>query len=308
MDILPDHFSRYKQTDMIVANLKDRAAYFSPSLSDDALIRQWLHDRPPHTKRAYTKDIERFQAFVCKSLREVTLADLQDFSDFLKYDEDRDEQLAVSSRVRILSAIKSLLTFGQKTGYLIFNVGAALKPIKQENRLSERILEESQVLSMIGLEKDARNHLILRMLYYSGMRVSELCGLEWRQVVSRENGLGQLAIHGKGEKTRFVLLPPPVWQELQQWRASQQESEPSMKMMFLSPAQVCRIVKQTAIRAGLSEEVSPHWLRHANASHALARGVSIAVVKETLGHANVSVTNQYLHIRPGDSSGLHLAI
>ena len=67
-----------------------------------------------------------------------------------------------------------------------------------------------------------------------------------------------------------------------------------------------QIVKAAAKRAGIKGKVSPHWLRHAHATHALERGAKIHLVAETLGHSSVAITSRYLHARPEDSSSLYL--
>jgi len=79
----------------------------------------------------------------------------------------------------------------------------------------------------------------------------------------------------------------------------------------LSQVQVNRVVKAAAMRVpGLERKVaakvSPHWLRHAHASHAMDRGAPVHLVKDTLGHASVATTGRYLHARPTDSSSLYL--
>ena len=95
--------------------------------TDAQLVALWLHGRSPHTQRAYGADVDRFLAFVAKPLAMVTLGDLQAFADSLGGKP--------SSRARTLAAVKSLLSFGQRTGYLALNVGAALKlPAGQRTR------------------------------------------------------------------------------------------------------------------------------------------------------------------------------
>lgn len=86
---------------------------------DSRLIELWLHGRPPETQRAYQHDIEALLASVQKPLQAVTLYDLQAFSDELAH-------LEVTSKSRVLSAVKSLFTFSYKSGYTPMNVGAAL--------------------------------------------------------------------------------------------------------------------------------------------------------------------------------------
>ena len=73
-------------------------------------------------------------------------------------------------------------------------------------------------------------------------------------------------------------------------------------------AAIWRIVRKAARRAGIEGDVSPHWLRHAHASHALERGAPMALVRDSMGHSSVSTTNGYLHARPNDSSALYLAV
>ena len=67
-------------------------------------------------------------------------------------------------------------------------------------------------------------------------------------------------------------------------------------------------MREAAHRAGIVGNVSPHWLRHSHASHALDRGASVALVRDTLGHSSLAVTSMYTHAKPNESSALHLGI
>jgi integrase/recombinase XerD len=267
------------------------------------LIALWLHGRSPHTKRAYEADVGRFLALVGRPLGQVTLGDLQDFDDSL-------QNLAPASRARILSAAKSLLSFGHRLGYLPFDVGRPIKVPSQKNRLAERILVEADVQRMLALEPNSRNHALLRLLYSAGLRVSELCALTWRDVQERGDA-GQVVVYGKGGKTRAILLSVATWQELVSLRDSADSDAPvfrSRKGGHLDESQILRIVRGASKRAGIDALVSPHWLRHAHASHALDRGCPIHLVQATLGHASVATTGRYLHARPTDSSARYLAV
>lgn len=273
--------------------------------NDAQVISMWLHGRSPHTARAYDADTQAFLTFVAKPLRQVTLVDIQAFADSLA-------QRAPSGQARVLSAVKSLLSFAHKIGYSQFNVGGALRLPKQKNTLAERILPETAVLAMIGLEPNRRNKLLLRMLYASGGRVSEVCALKWRDAQQRDNGEGQVTLYGKGGTTRAVKLSAETWSELEGSRGDADLDEPIFPSRkgggHLDPSQVKRIVAAAAGRAGLSHNVSPHWLRHSHASHALDRGCPIHLVQATLGHASVATTGRYLHARPEDSSAKYLGV
>jgi integrase/recombinase XerD len=213
---------------------------------------------------------------------------------------------APATRIRALSAVKSLLTFGQRTGFLILNVGAALKLPPRKDTLAERILDEAEVHTLLAREPGHRNRVLLRLLYRAGLRVSEIAGLSWRDLHARDEG-GQITVFGKGGKTRTVLLPADVWRDLVSLRGDAALEDPvfrSRRGRHLDPSAVFRIVRRAAERAELEAQgkVSPHWLRHAHATHALERGAPIHLVQATLGHASVATTGRYLHARPTDSS------
>ena len=272
--------------------------------ADAQLIQLWLHGRSRHTRRYYQADAQRFLCFVGKSLVQVTLADIQDFSDFLE-----TTSLAPSSCGRIISAVKSLLAFGDRIGILPANVSTPLKAPAAKNTLAERILSEAEVQKLINLETNPRNRVMLRLLYAAGLRVSELCGLRWRDLQARSEAEGQINVYGKGGKTRVVLLPTIIWRELVSLRESAGFNNPvfqSRKKGHLHPSQVMRIVRAAAQRAGIDANVSPHWLRHAHASHSLDRGAPIHLVQATLGHTSIATTGRYLHARPQDSSARYL--
>jgi len=272
--------------------------------SDSRVIEMWAHGKSQHTRRAYQADASRFLGFVGKPLNAVTLFDLQQLDDSLA-------GLAPSSRARTLAAVKSLLTFAHRIGYVPFNVGAAIRLPSVKNKLAERILTESEVHTLIGLEPNQRNRVLLRLLYAGGLRVTEACQLTWRDVQERGDA-GQVTVFGKGGKTRHILLSADTWRELTGLHDGSAADGPVFKSRkgggSLTPVQVLRIVRAAAARAGVEVPVSPHWLRHAHASHALDRGCPISLVQATLGHASVSTTGKYLHARPDDSSARYLGV
>ena len=153
--------------------------------------------------------------------------------------------------------------------------------------------------------------MLLRLLYTAGLRVDEIARLAWRD--PRERGdAGQVTAYGKGGKTRVVLLPSTVWREL----VSIRDDAPTHAAVFasrtmrgfLSTTQVRRLVHAAATATSLDERPSPHWLRHAHATHALERGAAIHLVQTTLGHASVATTGRYLHARPTDSPARYLPV
>ncbi len=255
--------------------------------TDTQLVDLWLHGRSEHTQRAYRGDGERFMAFA-----------------------DGLGTLAPASQARILAAVKSLLSFAHRLGYVPFDVGKALKLPPRKATLAERILPEADVQRMLALEGEPRNKAMLLLFFAAGIRVSELVALRWRDVQPRGDA-DQVTIYGKGGKTRAILLPSGPWRELQAQRKRGGLDDPvfvSRASGHLDPSQVRRIVLAAARRAGITLPVSCHWLHHAHASHALDRGCPIHLVQATLGHASVTTTGKYLHVRPSESSGKYLAV
>ena len=279
------------------------AAFPRQAETDEQLIRLWLHGRPDNTRLAYEADVARFRSFVAKPLAAVTVGDVQAFGDSL-------DGLSDASRARVLSAVKSLLSYGHRLGYLPFNVGAPVRLPRIKDTIAERILPEETVLKMLALEPRPRNQSVLRLLYGAGLRVSELCGLRWRDMQEREDA-GQVTVYGKGGKTRHVLLSSGTWDALTAIRGEAGDDAPVFVSRTggpLSRTQAFRIVRAAAKRAGVDKDVSPHWLRHAHASHALDRGAAVHLVQATLGHSSVATTGRYLHARPTESSSRYLAI
>jgi site-specific recombinase XerD len=273
-----------------------------PGLEDNdaRLVALWLHGRSPATQRAYAADLAAFRALIPAALRQVSLSDLQAYQDSLA-------AFAPTTQARRLSAVKSLLSFGQRTGFLSVNVGAAVRLPKAKQTLSERILDVDAVLHLLALERNARNKALLRLLYLGGLRISEACALRGRDLAPRDDA-GQVTLFGKGGRTRAVLLKASVWQELMAL-TDKNPDEPVFRSRqggALDPSQVHRIVKAAAKRAGLPETVSAHWLRHAHVSHALDRGAPVHLVQATVGHASLTTTSRYAHARPNDSSSRYL--
>jgi integrase/recombinase XerD len=273
--------------------------------TDDQLIRLWLHGRSVHTQRAYSRDIRQFIMFTKKDLRHTTLEDLQAYADDLV-----GKGLKTTSQQRILASVKSLIAYAHKIGYLPFDTGKPLKIPKSMDHLAERILSEHDIHQMIACENHPRNKLMLRVLYATGIRVSELCRIQNKDSQPREKG-GQISIYGKGGKTNTILIPENLWNDLIAFRANAMDDSPlftSRKGRHFNPSQVWRIVRKAARKAGIEKDVSPHWYRHAHASHALQRGASIALVQRTLAHSSVNTTGRYLHVRPEESSSQYLDV
>lgn len=280
-------------------------SHSSPTTTEQ-LIELWLYGRSPNTISSYRHHIEGFLAHVGKPVEKVTLMDIQSWQLSLS-------GMSPGSQKTALAAIKSLLSFGHKLGVLSFNVGKLALFPKARDCLSEKILSVEQVKEMLRLETNPRNRGILLVLYGCGLRVSELCALKWKDLTPRGES-GQMSVFGKAGKTRVVLIPIQVWTYLCQLRGNADGDEPVFRSRqrseqngyHLCRQHIVKIVQKAASRAGISEPVSPHWLRHSHASHSLDHGAPLSLVQQTLGHSSIATTEKYLHAKPDDSSGMYL--
>lgn len=270
--------------------------------NDVILIEMWLHGRSRHTQRAYRRDVSNFLEQVKKPIRQITLGNLQAYSDLLL----QGESSTVSIK-RSLWAIKSLLSFAAKLQYIPFNVGLPLKLPATQNRLAERILTEEEVQTVIDSIKNRRDRLIVKTLYYTAIRASELIQLKWKDLQPREEG-GQLNVLCKGGKTNTLLIPQHLWGELMLLRDTIDENAPvfrSRKGGDLCAGHVSRLVKKYGIKA-IGKGATCHYYRHSSASHAISRGCPIDLIQRQLNHSSLAVTSKYLHARPAESISKYL--
>lgn len=280
------------------------AAPPSGIVDDDHLVRVWLelHGHSPHTWRAYAREISNFREHLdYKSLAEVTLTDIQRYAASL-------EGKAPATRQRAISAIRSLFRFAVEAPYLRWNPAAAMRVGPAPQTLVERILTESEVRRMIQAahERSARDYALVLTLYAGALRVSELTGLRWGDLRERRDGGGQLTVTGKGDRTRSVLLPAWCWSAL--WAIRPHRARTDESVFGIRQRRVEQIVAALGRDAEIDGDVSPHWLRHSGATHAIEHGAALHVVQQTLGHSSIGTTGRYLHARPTDSLGMYLEV
>jgi integrase/recombinase XerD len=268
----------------------------SGASNDAELMQLWLQGRPESTTRVYEPVAQAFMNALPQGLRGATVKDV------LTYIQDHVKG-EPATRARLVSTIKSLLSWAWRTGYTAVNVGKAIRCVRVPSTLHKKLLDEGQIQ---GLCKAAsgRDHALVVLLYVSGLRISEACGL----LGSDLRGC-HVTVLGKGTKTRTVLIPKAVADLLQE----SLRIEPG-KPLFCSrwgrrPLGVRaarEAIYKAASKVGL-DDLSPHWLRHAHATHAMDRGAPLHVVQQGLGHASVATTSKYLHVKPSVGTSQWLA-
>ncbi len=145
---------------------------------------------------------------------------------------------------------------------------------------------------------------MLSLMYGCGLRVSEVIGLTWDDFKKHGDG-GKATVFGKGSKTRIVLIPDKLWQQVKEFEKYYRVNQ----YVFISRhhnkmerSVVHRMIKRACKRAGIDPRASAHWLRHSHASHSLEAGCNLRLLQQSLGHASVTTTERYLHISPDAGS------
>lgn len=303
---------RPKRADIAGADAERRPTLHTTAKKDDELIRVWLKshaDGSRHTLRAYDRIGCRFIAAIDAAgtdLRHATIDDVQTALEAMRVKVDGTAASAATINTQV-AAVKALLGFAHQVGYTRFNVGPLIKLRRAPRKLAQRIMPEVDIQLLIRAAGDSRHperdRALFETAYYGGLRVSELAALTWDEIIPRENGEVQLAVIGKGDKPRHVLLPADVASRLLALRGN---AKANANVFGIKEREINYLIKRTANRAGVNELASAHWFRHAHASHAIDNGAPITLVSQTLGHADLKTTSVYAHARPNESSSRFL--
>lgn len=276
---------------------------------DDPVARlraMWLAEQADSTRNEYERDLDHFLDWHDGDFRDVTLDVLQ------SYREHLSREYAPATVKRKLSSLKSLFSFGTRVGLFEHNPAEPLSVPTPTTDRAERILSVEQVKAILDAPDKTRDRALLHVLYGTGARVSEVTDLTWDDVTLRPDAGGaQFTLMGKSKRTRNVLVGGSAWHATKRLPHREGPLFRSRAGGGLSRTSIFRIVKRAATDAGVemdgdTSEVSPHWLRHAHASHALRGGASLQLVRDTLGHASIQTTDTYLHAQPQDSSSNYL--
>jgi len=268
-----------------------------------------------NTWLAYRHDVERFLRFA-QSRERVRWRDLEPELLVEHLEALRARRLAESSVARALSAIRMCLRHQVREGALAKDPFALFEGPRMR-RILPHLLDAHEVERLLNAFPGAdwrpqRDRALLEVLYASGARISEAVAL---RTAALEPSLRVLSLTGKGGKTRLVPVGGRARQALEQWLAQGRRTRPGAErseLVFLSKTGRALdrrtgwiIVKSAARRAGLTAELSPHWLRHSFASHLLEGGADLRAVQEMLGHASIATTEIYTHVDAEHVHGLH---
>ena len=251
-----------------------------------------------HTLDAYRRDLAALSGWV--EGQGVGLVDVraEQLRAFVAAEHRRG--LSAKSLQRRLSACRSFYAWLLRHGRIAASPAAAIRAPKAPRKLPQ-VLDPDEVKVLVEVPTDAplglRDRALLELFYSSGLRLSELCALRWRDL-DFDGGL--VTVLGKGGKQRSVPMGSFARAALAAWQASTGAGRESPVFPGrngpISPRAVQYRLRQLAQRQGLFKRVHPHLLRHSFASHILESSGDLRGVQELLGHADIATTQIYTHL------------
>lgn len=268
-----------------------------------------------NTRAAYADDVARFIDFaMARGISSVNQVSRKEILDHLL--DQKAKGLGANSLSRHLVSLKVFFRWLAQEGLISTNVAETMDSPKVWKMLPSvlnpkevgRLFDAPDLDKPVGL----RNRAILELFYASGLRVSEMAGLQLTDLHFDEHFLRCI---GKGRKERVVPVAKTAIKWVQrylnevrpQWTPGNHEQTVflSSRHQPLSRKTIWDMVKKCARDAGITKTIYPHTLRHSFASHLLANGAELRIIQEMLGHADISTTQIYTHVDPDRLKGVH---
>ena len=276
--------------------------------------------RSEHTRRAYLGDLRSLFDFLSRrhsdaGLRGLTLPVLRSW-----LAAQASAGAARTTLARRASAVKTFTAWAARRGLLDEDPSVRLQAPKARRTLPSVLRQDQAVDAMDAASSGAeqgdpvalRDRLIVEMLYATGMRVSELCGLDIDDI---DTSRRVLRVLGKGNKQRTVPFGHPAHTALMSWLTdgrpalATSASGPALLLGTrggrLDPRQARTVVHQTVAAVSGAPDIGPHGLRHSAATHLLEGGADLRVVQELLGHSTLATTQLYTHVTVARLRAVH---
>ena len=269
-----------------------------------------------NTRKAYEVDLRHFLSEMCdQSVRSLSAISPRHIEAFIR--SARSSGLSAATVARRLAAVRMFCRFLVLERVLKRDVSSGIDSPKKWHRLP-RVLSDRTVRTILAAPADgtdshaARDRAILSLLYATGMRASEVAGLEANDVNSR---LGVVRVYGKGGKERIVPVAQQALDLVASYAGGVRQAvaaEGTGGTMFLSRSgkalrreDIYQIVRKYVRRAAVGAGVSPHTLRHCFATQLLSHGADLRSVQEMLGHADIATTQIYTHVDASRLKAIH---
>lgn len=243
----------------------------------------------PHTRKAYGIDLK--QTFIEKNARPILSLTSKSFLEHVRRAQNNWGKLSLASRNRKASALKAFTKWLYSEGYLekdlSHQIVAPRVPRKIPHFLS--MDEAIAVLKTALQEKQIEYRVLFGLLYGGGLRIGEACSIKWGAIDFNRK---VISVMGKGSKERLITVPPIIWEQIK-------NTKPAPYIFGakpLNPRTAFRWIRNLGLKAGLSQPLSPHALRHSFATHLLSEGINLRTLQELLGHESLQTTQKYTHL------------
>ena len=252
----------------------------------------------PNTLDGYRRDLTALASWADANGHDLLRLGAEDIRAFVAAEHRRG--LSPKSLQRRLSAVRSFYRWLLKNGRIAASPAAAIRAPKAPRKLPQ-VLDPDEAKVLVEVPTDVplglRDRALLELFYSSGLRLSELCALRWRDL-DLDDGL--VTVLGKGNKQRSVPVGSHARNALTAWRADPGAGNDAPVFPGrhgpITPRAVQLRLRQLAQRQGLFKRVHPHLLRHSFASHVLESSGDLRGVQELLGHADIATTPIYTHL------------
>jgi len=241
----------------------------------------------PHTLSSYLRYNKQFLEFINKPAQNIEKDDLKLFLSYLLSEKNMS--------ARSLNLVRSALLFCYNE---VLELGITkIKTPKIEKSLPT-ILTKKEIIDLFNATPNFKSKLILKLLYSSGLRVSEIVNLKYEDLNFEEKT--GLVRQGKGKKDRMFILSEKILLNITEFSKKKNKLKGYIftgpKNKQLSTRTIQKIIKNSAKKAGINKHVTPHKLRHSFATHLLESGTDIRMIQELLGHSNLQTTQIYTHV------------
>lgn len=243
------------------------------------------------TIRQYDHVLRSFERYSGKPMDAIIRTEVIRYLNYLMFERN----LSKATASNVLSILKSFYKFMADNRHIDANPTRGINSIRMDKK-APVYLTIGEMRELIDTAIDARDRIVVRMLYATGVRVSELVNIRRRDIDFER---GTVKVFGKGAKERIVLIPSDMVADLRHYCESEGLGE-SDRLLDLTPRTVQRNIKVLARRAGITKNVTPHKLRHSFATHMLQNGGNVVAIQKLLGHASLNTTQIYTHYSVDD--------
>jgi len=285
--------------------------------SADSFLAYLRHERglSGETLRAYATDLAQLHRYVADKTGKQTVTLAEVGQDAIRgFIASLHRSREKTSQARKLSTLRSFYRYLNESGVIEDNPAAMIAYPKIKARIPSFLGVDNMFHFLDGLHKYClapqsswrrwRNWALFEFLYSSGVRVSELTGLDESDIAFTA---GTARVLGKGAKERVIPVGEAALDAINQYLSALDRQSPSARLrcpaLFrnatgnrLSARSVHRILQMELKRCGLWQHLSPHGLRHSFATHLLNSGADLRAIQEMLGHSTLSTTQRYTHV------------